>query len=194
MKITFYIFMLISVFAHALFGNELSTDSVNLEEKMKLIQVSEPKNLNFKQIRTLSSLKRKLVSNGRITITPSGLTMETISPRYSWVRFDSLGIYTKRDSLASEQKSERNNSIGSTMNSLYSLIFTGDIALISTALTVQYDESDTVWNITLSPKERELSRMIESIILSGETELESINTVSTSGDFTKLLFSEVPFE
>ncbi len=191
-----HIYLFILVLAYSTLSNEIELPSHwdVISAKVVLIKVTETKNLFFQQKRTLTSLNRELISSGRVTITPSGLTQETLVPRYSWIRFDSHGVYTKRDSLSNEKINDDNNSVSTIMNTIFSILFAGDIAAISSQFELQYDESEKSWSLSLFPKERDLSRMIQSIILTGEAELQSIKIILNSGDSTLLSFAKVPYE
>ncbi len=175
-------------------GTSFGTTPMAVTEKLKLITVSETKELFFQQKRTLSTVDRSFISSGKITIFTNGLQLETLSPRYSWMRFDSTGVYSKKDSLDVEKRVKDANSISSVMNNLFSLIFSGEREIIESQFRINYSEKDSIWSLTLSPKEKKLAKMISAIVLNGEQSLQSITTISSSGDSTKLTFAEVAFE
>ena len=172
--------------------NSLALSLTPLENRVKQLKVTNTKEFFFKQVRSLSSLNIELISTGRITVTPVGLTQETLLPRYSWISFDSTGVYTKKDSLDSKTKIK--DSFSTIMSNFFSTIFAGDIELLYKSFTTEYNEKELTWSIILTPKEKDVARIISSINLLGTDELNSIHIITNSGDSTLLSFTKVSFE
>ena len=68
----------------------------------------------------------------------------------------------------------------------------GEFDVISNQFSIQVKNNQCNWSLTLKPLDKNISSMIENIIISGNQSIKQLNIHEVSGDRTEILLTQAP--
>ncbi len=141
--------------------------------------------VDFTQTKNIQNLSRPLVSKGQIWITPNEqLVWQTQFPIKSTMVMskDSVRIYNKYDKALVEN----NPAIIEKISNLFLTILSGESEKIKKVFFQKASCNNGQWELELSPKNIELVKIINQILVSGSRTIDSIYYQEKRGDTTKI--------
>jgi hypothetical protein len=149
---------------------------------------------NFEQTKTLSRLKRTLVSRGNFIIAADmGMVWETLSPfpstmtvgRDFIIQQAASGSRTKIDALGNETFLR--------LSAVISAVFSGNSQKLLDNFEIFFTGSEGGWVLGLVPFEQSIRSFADRIIMRGDSVIRSINLYENNGDTITYILSNHVF-
>lgn len=135
----------------------------------------------FEQQKHLKVLRKPLVSQGSFTYHQTkGVIWQTLSPVASILLINESHLITAQG----EQL------IPATFGSVFQAMLGGDLTQLREDFMITAKEGAT-WQLQLQPKEALLQKIIQSIELSGDSEVRSVVIKETNGNSSQIQFSHI---
>lgn len=135
----------------------------------------------FQQQKQLKILRKPLVSSGTFTYHQhKGVIWQTLSPVSSILLVNDTHLITAQG----EQL------IPATFASVFQAMLGGDLTQLREDFIITAKEGST-WQLQLQPKEAMLQKIIQSIELSGDSEVRSVVIKETNGNSSQIAFSHI---
>jgi hypothetical protein len=146
----------------------------------------------FDQRKQLTGLSKPLVSNGRFcVVADKGVLWRTLQPFPTTVRLtrDEI-VHLQGDRVAMRLDAKQEPAVRMINRVLFALL-AGDLGAIEKLFKIDGDIHDYSWRVTLKARDPALARAISSIALDGDAFVKNIAISETSGDHTRIMFSEI---
>ena len=135
----------------------------------------------FKQEKRLKILRNPLISSGIFTYDHSkGIIWKTVTPIPSILLIDELRLLTGQGEQMVPQAFGR----------VFKAILGGDLDQLSESFIIT-GENKSVWQLTLTPRDEFLKKIISTISLCGDKDLRSLDIQEVTGNLTHISFTEI---
>jgi outer membrane lipoprotein-sorting protein len=137
---------------------------------------------SFQQQKRLKVLRKPLISTGTFIYHQSkGVIWRTITPIPSLLLLNETRLLT----TTGEQI------LPATFGKVFKGLLGADLSALTDSFVVSGIDRKTAWQLVLTPKDELLKKIINTIILTGNTELSSIEIHETSGNSTYIRFEKI---
>jgi outer membrane lipoprotein-sorting protein len=137
---------------------------------------------DFQQEKHVKILRKPLVSTGTFTYHQSkGVIWKTQTPIVSLLLLNDTRLLTGQGELA----------VPAAFGKVFAAMLGGDLKQLSDGFSVTGSKIKSDWQLELKPKDELLKKMIRSIVLSGDTELRSLEIHETGGNSTHIQFTQI---
>jgi Outer membrane lipoprotein carrier protein LolA-like len=146
----------------------------------------------FDQKKQLTGLSKPLVSNGRFcVVADKGVLWRTLQPFPITVRLtrDEI-VHLQGDRVAMRLDAKQEPAVRMINRVLFALL-AGNLGETEKLFEIDGDIHDHSWSVTLKARDPALARAISSIALDGGAFVKNIAISETSGDHTRIMFSEI---
>lgn len=161
----------------------LESIAAKLNEQAKLSQ--------FVQTKTVTILKKPLISNGYLLITDNNqVVWQTQQPIKSTLLIgqQSLRQFNKNDQPVMSP-ANNNQKMSQLISSTFMAILAGDFEKLDSHFSVALDCTETGWSIELEASSNDMKPIITNINISGQNHIELLSFTESSGDSTQLVLS-----
>lgn len=161
----------------------LESIAAKLNEQAKLSQ--------FVQTKTVTILKKPLISNGYLLITDNNqVVWQTQEPIKSTLLIgqQSLRQFNKNDQPVMSP-ANNNQKMSQLISSTFMAILAGDFEKLDSHFSVALDCTETRWSIELEASSNDMKPIITNINISGQNHIELLSFTEASGDSTQLVLS-----
>jgi outer membrane lipoprotein-sorting protein len=144
---------------------------------------------DFVQTRTMSFLKKPLVTNGNfIYAKDRGLVWKLIEPYAAVYVVTRSGIFEYRGN-AQEPVQAGGEQVFRQMGMIFAAIFTADIQELTKSFDVHFGGDENLWEIGLKPKKKMIGKLIDRIQVKGSDYVSSIVIHEQSEDTIGIEFA-----
>lgn len=138
----------------------------------------------FRQTKTLKLLRRPLLSEGQMLFDRQhGLCWSIESPVKS-----ELVVTPDRIVQGGNSITAQTNPVAFGFAQTFFRVLTGDLQTLQQQFEVFFESADGPWEIGLVPRDGQLQAVLQSIVLSGSDDLDSVNIADHAGDVTTMEF------
>ena len=147
---------------------------------------------HFEQTKTLSGMKKPLLSNGRFcVVSGKGVLWRTLQPFPSTLRLTRDEIVNfQGDRVAMRLDAGKEPTVRMINSVLFSLL-SGDLSSLDTLFVVEGRVSGSTWHVALTARQPGLAKAIGAISLDGAAYVNTIHMDEASGDKTTIQFSAI---
>lgn len=136
----------------------------------------------FRQEKRLKILLKPLISTGTFTYDQSkGVIWKTLTPIPSLLLLNESRLLTGQGDQA----------IPAAFGKVFKAMLGGDLKLLAESFLITGGEQKNSWQLQLKPKDELLKKVISSVVLSGDTELRSLELQEFNGNITLISFSQI---
>ena len=136
----------------------------------------------FRQEKRLKILVKPLISTGIFTYDQSkGVIWKTLTPIPSLLLLNETRLLTGQGEQA----------IPAAFGKVFKAMLGGDLKLLAESFLITGAEQNNVWQLQLKPRDELLKKVISSVVLSGDTELRSLELQEFNGNITLISFSQI---
>jgi len=160
-------------------------------------QFKKQKNVKagFKQKKKIKVLRRPLISKGNILfVKDMGLIWRIRHPFKSVMVINSSGIYQQRKKELIPMLSVKQNPMASGFMESFLSLFSGDFSKLEKYYQIYHQQDDQgKWKIGFIPKREPHNKIIEKMILSGDSKgfFNSFQLWEINGDKTEVSFTQI---
>lgn len=148
---------------------------------------------DFTQARTMSFLKRPLITDGRLLYSKDyGLFWGLTKPYEAAYIVTNNGVYSYEN--GKKQKSAGGEQIFRQTAMMFAAIFTADIQALSKLFHIYFSGDEANWTIGLKPKKRMIQKLIAQVVIHGNQHVTAVNIHETSGDHIDISFKNMQHE
>lgn len=159
-----------------------------LNETLSRVQQQSIVRYEFEQEKNITLLKKPLISSGRILFDESkGLYLEYTSPVWTAYLLVDNDIYEKTSKKSSYKQLTlpQNTGLGQILKS----IITADIDGLQSYFSLEFEQRDSVWKLTLNPNKNSAANTLDKIVIGGDLYIKSMKIFELNGDSSLLKFS-----
>jgi hypothetical protein len=156
--------------------------------------LAKPKVLcgNFAQTKELAGLKKPLVSSGRFcVVADKGVLWRTLQPFPNTVRLTREEITQSQGERVTMRLSAKQEPTVGVINSVLFSLFAGDFGQLEKFFELDGKVVKNTWSATLKARDPTVAKMLGEISLDGGAYVTSIVIDETSGDRTRIVFSDI---
>ncbi len=136
----------------------------------------------FHQEKRLKFLKQPLVSTGTFTYHQNkGVIWKTLTPITS--------VLLLNESHLVSEEGEQN--LPAAFGKVFKALLGGELVKLSENFTITGIQQKKSWQLTLTPKDEMLKKVMSSIHLNGDSELRALEMQETGGNLTKIEFIQI---
>jgi hypothetical protein len=136
----------------------------------------------FQQEKRLKILRKPLISKGSFTYHQSkGVIWKTLTPIPSLLLVNDAHLLTGQGEQA----------VPPAFGKVFKAMLGGDLNQLSEGFLIVGEYKKTSWRLQLTPKDDLLKKIISSILLSGDTELRSLELQEVNGNLTHIIFTKI---
>lgn len=137
---------------------------------------------DFQQQKHLKVLKKPLISTGSFTYDQSkGVIWKTLTPVESILLVNESRLLTEQGEQA----------LPAAFGKVFKAMLGGDLAQLTDGFVIRGTDQQTSWQLELTPKDEMLGKVISTMVLSGDTELRSLEIRETGGNITRISFNNI---
>jgi len=137
---------------------------------------------DFQQQKHLKVLKKPLISTGAFTYHQSkGVIWKTLTPVASILLVNETKLLTGQGEQA----------VPAAFGKVFKAMLGGDLAELTNGFTITGTDQKTAWQLELTPKDEMLKKIILTMVLSGDTELRSLEIREAGGNLTHITFDRI---
>lgn len=162
--------------------NQSSAEEIALTEiSAKLIKTPITQG-DFQQQKHLKVLRKPLISTGSFTYHQSkGVIWKTLTPVPSILLVNESKLLTGQGEQA----------IPAAFGKVFKAMLGGDLAELTNGFTITGSNQQDAWQLELTPKDEMLKKIISTIVLSGDTEVRSLEIREAGGNITQINFEHI---
>lgn len=171
-------------------GTGFSAEDDPVDRLMEGMASSRGVVANFIEVRHIAVLTQPIETRGRLYfVPPNRMLRETFHPTEARLLVDG-------DRVQLEQEGQVIDLSGSALArgfvSNFLVLWSGDLGDLRDRYEIRYQEEGPKWEVALTPRDRTLRRVIESITLRGSADgLQEIETQEVDGDRTVMVLDSV---
>lgn len=137
---------------------------------------------NFQQEKHLKILSRPLMSSGLFTYDQSkGVIWKTLAPVPS--------LLLVNESLLISGQGEQNVPVA--FGKVFKAMLGGDLNELTEGFLITGENIKSAWHLQLTPKDEFLQKIINTITLSGDIELRTLELQEVTGNYTRIDFTQI---
>ncbi len=137
---------------------------------------------DFHQQKQLKVLRKPLISTGSFTYEQSkGVIWKTLTPVASLLLVNESRLLTGQGEQA----------VPAAFGKVFKAMLGGDLAALADGFAITGTDQKTSWQLELTPKDQMLKKIISTMLLSGDTELRSLEIRETGGNITRISFDNI---
>ena len=137
---------------------------------------------NFQQEKRLKILRKPLLSTGTFTYHQSqGVIWKTLTPVPSLLLVNESRLLTGQGEQA----------VPAAFGRVFKAMLGGELERLAEGFTITGEEQQTSWRLQLKPKDELLQKIINAIVLTGDTELRWLEIQETGGNLTRISFDNI---
>jgi len=137
---------------------------------------------DFQQEKHLKILRKPLISRGTFTYHQTkGVIWKTLTPVPSLLLVDDIRLLTAQGELA----------VPAAFGKVFKAMLGGDLKQLDDGFSISGTDQKTSWQLELKPKDELLTKIINSIVLSGDNELHYLEIRETGGNLTRIKFDKI---
>jgi outer membrane lipoprotein-sorting protein len=137
---------------------------------------------DFKQQKNLKVLRKPLISTGSFTYHQSkGVIWKTESPVVSLLLVNESKLLTDQGEQV----------VPMAFGKVFKAMLGGDLSVLADGFTMTGAEQKSAWQLELKPKDELLQKVIDKMVLSGDTELRDLEIVEAGGNITHIGFLNI---
>ena len=130
---------------------------------------------DFQQEKHLKILRKPLISRGTFTYHQTkGVIWKTLTPVPSLLLVDDIRLLTAQGELA----------VPAAFGKVFKAMLGGDLKQLADGFSISGTDQKTSWQLELKPKDELLTKIINSIVLSGDNELRLLEIKEDGGNIT----------
>ena len=158
------------------YANQLIADITSRLVKAPITQGT------FQQEKQLKILSKPLMSSGLFTYDQSkGVIWQTLAPVPSL-------LLVNESQLISGQ-GEQN--VPAAFGKVFKAMLGGDLHELTEGFLMTGENINNTWHLQLKPKDEFLQKIINTITLSGDSELRTLELQEVTGNFTRISFTQI---
>lgn len=155
-----------------------------LMEAVKQMASANRVRSEFRQTKTLKLLRKPLLSEGHMLFDRGlGLCWSILSPVSS-----DLVVTSERIVQGGAHITAQSNPVAFGFAQTFFRVLTGDLQTLQQQFRVFFDAGDKQWQIGLVPRDGQLQSALQSIVLSGISDLDGVTITDHAGDTTTMAF------
>jgi len=136
----------------------------------------------FQQEKHLKILRKPLLSTGTFTYHQSkGVIWKTLIPIPSLLLVNESRLLTGQGEQA----------VPAAFGKVFKAMLGGELNRLAEGFTITGEEQQTAWQLQLKPKDELLQKIINTIVLTGDTELRRLEIQETGGNLTRISFDKI---
>jgi len=137
---------------------------------------------DFHQQKHLKVLRKPLISTGSFTYHQSkGVIWKTLTPVPSILLVNESKLLTGQGEQA----------VPAAFGKVFKAMLGGDLAELTDGFTITGTDQKNAWQLELTPKDEMLKKIISTIVLSGDTEVRSLEIREAGGNITQINFEHI---
>jgi len=137
---------------------------------------------HFRQEKHLKILRKPLISTGAFTYHQSkGVIWKTLTPVISVLLVNRSRLLTAQGEQA----------VPAAFGEIFNALLGGDLKRLSEGFVISVADQQPVWRIELTPKDQLLKKIINSMVLSGDNELRSLDIHEAGGNVARIELSQI---
>lgn len=136
----------------------------------------------FQQEKRLKILRKPLISTGTFTYHQSkGVIWKTLTPIPSLLLVNEAHLLT----------GQGEKSVPPAFGKVFKAMLGADLKQLSDGFVITGEDKKTAWTLQLTPKDELLKKIISSMVLSGDTELQVLEMQEVNGNTTRISFTNI---
>ena len=136
----------------------------------------------FQQEKRLKILRKPLISTGTFTYHQSkGVIWKTLTPIPSLLLVNDSHLVTGQGEQA----------VPAAFGNVFKALLGGELNRLSEGFDITGKEQKTSWHLQLTPKDTLLKKVINTILLTGDTDLRTLEIQEVTGNQTRISFSNI---
>ncbi|MEQ1529594.1 MAG: outer membrane lipoprotein carrier protein LolA [Methylococcales bacterium] len=137
---------------------------------------------DFQQQKHLKVLRKPLISSGAFTYHQSkGVIWQTKTPVASLLLINETKLLTGQNTQA----------VPAAFGKVFQAMLGGDLAALTEAFDISGSDHNTSWQLTLTPKDELLKKVIVGMQLSGDSELRRLDILEAGGNSSQINFTNI---
>ena len=137
---------------------------------------------DFQQEKRLKILRKPLISTGTFTYHQTkGVIWKTLTPVPSLLLVDDIRLLTAQGEQA----------VPAAFGKVFKAMLGGDLKQLADGFSISGTDQKTSWQLELKPKDELLTKLINSIVLSGDNELRLLEIKESGGNITLIKFAQI---
>jgi len=137
---------------------------------------------DFHQQKHLKVLRKPLISTGSFTYHQSkGVIWKTLTPVPSILLVNESKLLTGQGEQA----------VPAAFGKVFKAMLGGDLAELTNGFSITGTNQKNAWQLELIPKDDMLKKIISTIVLSGDTEVRSLEIREAGGNITQINFERI---
>ena len=136
----------------------------------------------FQQEKRLKILRKPLLSTGTFTYHQSkGVIWKTLTPIPSVLMINESKLLT----------GQGEQTVPAAFGNVFKALLGGELNRLSEGFDITGKEQKTSWHLQLTPKDTLLKKVINTILLTGDTDLRTLEIQEVTGNQTRISFSNI---
>ena len=136
----------------------------------------------FQQEKRLKILRKPLISTGTFTYHQSkGVIWKTLTPIPSVLMINESKLLT----------GQGEQTVPAAFGNVFKALLGGELNRLSEGFDITGKEQKTSWHLQLTPKDTLLKKVINTILLTGDTDLRTLEIQEVTGNQTRISFSNI---
>jgi len=136
----------------------------------------------FQQEKRLKILRKPLISTGTFTYHQSkGVIWKTLTPIPSVLMINESKLLT----------GQGEQTVPAAFGNVFKALLGGELNRLSESFDITGKEQKTSWHLQLTPKDTLLKKVINTILLTGDTDLRTLEIQEVTGNQTRISFSNI---
>lgn len=136
----------------------------------------------FQQEKRLKILRKPLISTGSFTYSQNkGVIWKTLTPIPSLLLVNEARLLTGQGEQA----------VPPAFGKVFKAMLGGDLKQLNDGFVITGEDKKSAWTLQLTPKDELLKKIISSMVLSGDTELQVLDIQEVSGNLTRISFTNI---
>ena len=136
----------------------------------------------FQQEKRLKILRKPLNSTGTFTYHQSkGVIWKTLTPIPSVLMINESKLLT----------GQGEQTVPAAFGNVFKALLGGELNRLSEGFDITGKEQKTSWHLQLTPKDTLLKKVINTILLTGDTDLRTLEIQEVTGNQTRISFSNI---
>lgn len=183
---------ILACFAAVFVSAALSAGELTFQSVCKQLSARPNMTGNFTQVKTIKKAGRELKSSGTFIFSLDGIMWKTLKPFPSTLAVGKTSVIQTMQDGRQTVIDASSNQIFTSIASTLSAVFSGNADALSANFTVQFSGDSERWRAILSPKDRAIAAVLQSITLSGANgaDMNAIVMTEASGDTITYRFSD----
>ncbi|MBP3709564.1 MAG: outer membrane lipoprotein carrier protein LolA [Treponema sp.] len=149
---------------------------------------------DFTQVRRIVKANRSLASSGTFIFSLDGIMWKTLKPFPSSLVVGMTSVIQTTPDGKKTVIDASNNQIFTSISTTLSSVFSGNVQKLYESFSVDFSASANTWKATLTPKDKTVAAVMQSLELGGTTtqtgaEFSTIVMTDANGDTTTYTFT-----